>query len=163
MVVTAAAVALTLPACAGDDDGVSKAGRGPAGEVRVCELLTREEVAASVGNPVAEGSDEVGPNLCDWASVTGGTSVSVSLLVGPTEELCVDALAVDPANKEVDGFDVQTYWSYLDIEGGFGNIVSCADAGQLTLTVTGSLDGATDEQRLREAAEELAGRALARF
>ncbi|MGI8795661.1 MAG: hypothetical protein ACR2IR_03580 [Acidimicrobiia bacterium] len=163
MVLTAGALALTLPACSDGDDGVSKAGRGPGGDVRVCELLTRGEVTAAVGNPVAEGSDEVGVRLCDWASVTDGTSVSVSLLVGPDEQLCVDALAVDPANEKVDGFDVPTYWSYLDIQGGFGNIVACTDAGQLTLTVTGALDGETDEARLREAAENLAARAVDRL
>jgi hypothetical protein len=163
MLFTAAAVAFTLPACTDGGDGVSKAGRGAGGDVQVCELLTREEVTAAVRNPVAEGSDEVGLRLCDWVSLTDGTSVSASLLVGPDEQLCVDALEVDPANEKVDGFDVPTYWSYLDIQGGFGNIVACTDAGQLTLTVTGSFDGATDEQRLREAAEELAAKAVDRL
>ncbi|HUF83006.1 MAG TPA: hypothetical protein VMQ81_00275, partial [Acidimicrobiia bacterium] len=163
-VLTATAMALTLPACADDDDGVSKARRGPGGQVQVCELLTREEVATAVENPVADGSDEVGLRLCDWgASTANGTSVSVSLLVGPDEQLCVDALELDPANEKVDGFDVPTYWSYLDIQGGVGNVVACTREGQITLTVTGGLDGATGGPRLREAAEKLAARALERL
>jgi hypothetical protein len=163
MLLTATALSLSIPACGDGDDGVAKAGRGPDGAVDVCELLTREEVTVAVGNPVADGSPDVGPRLCDWASATDGTSVSVSLLVGPDERLCVDALDADPANEKVDGFDVPIYWSYLDVQGGVGNIVACSAEGQITLTVTGSLDDETDEARLREAGEDLVARVLERI
>jgi hypothetical protein len=162
VLLTATALSLSIPACGDGDDGVAKAGRrGPDGAVHVCQLLTREEVTVAVGNPVADGSPDVGPRLCDWASAMGGTSVSVSLLVGPDEQLCLDA--PDPANEKVDGFDVPTYWSYLDVQGGVGNIVACSAEGQITLTVTGSLDDETDEARLREAGEDLVARVLERI
>lgn len=163
MLLTATALSLSIPACADGDDGVAKAGRSPDGAVDVCQLLTREEVTVAVGNPVADGSPDVGPRLCDWASVMDGTSVSVSLLVGPDEQLCVDALVVDPANEKVDGFDVPTYWSYLDIQGGVGNAVACTGEGQITLTLTGGLEGESDEEHLRQAAEDLVARALERL
>jgi hypothetical protein len=53
------------------------------GHVDLCELLTAAEIEGAVGNPVEDGVPEVG-NACGWDS-DADTSVSVHLLVGPTQ------------------------------------------------------------------------------
>jgi hypothetical protein len=152
----AGALTLLVAACEdGGGEGPATA-RRPGGGSGVCALLRRDEIATAVGNAVAEGSGEVGPNLCDWTSAPDDTSVSVSLLVGPSRELCVEALVSDPANDESPGFEDPTYWSYLDILGGIGNVVVCADAGQLTLTLMAGVDAEPGERDLRESGEQLA-------
>ena len=71
--------------------------------------LRRDEIVAAVGNPVAEGSARSGQGFATGPSAPSDTSVSVSLLVGPSKALCVDALVSDPANDESPGFDDPTY------------------------------------------------------
>ena len=159
----AGALTLVLTACDDGGDEPPTSARGPGGEIDVCAVLTTDEVESAVGNAVDEGSGDVGPRLCDWTAAPDDTSVSASLLVGPSVELCVEALEIDPANDRSSSFDDPTFWSYLDILGGIGNVVVCAEAGQLTLTLMAGTDAQPGERELREAGEQLAGRAVARL
>ena len=159
----ASALTLVLSACDDGGDGAPTSARGPGGEIDVCAVLTVDEIASAVGNAVDDGSGEVGPQLCDWTAPPADTSVSASLLIGPTVALCVEALELDPANARSKGFDDPTFWSYLDILGGIGNVVVCAEAGQLTLTLMAGTDAEPGERELREAGEQLARRAAARL
>lgn len=172
LLVIGAMTALTLGACGGGDDGDGGSsasgndGNGSetpdeSGDVDLCELLTTAEIEAAVGNPVEDGTPDVG-NACDWGS-ENDISVSVHLLAGPTQDQCVTALEGDAVYAEASGFDAPAFTSYNEVQGGLADVVVCSDQGQFQLIVSGGIDDVADEQHLRTAADELTSTALDRL
>jgi hypothetical protein len=170
-----ALVALALTSCTGGDgddggDGPVVTGGGSengddvgSGDVEPCELLTTEEVGAAVGNPVEDGEVDISLATCSWTSDPNATGASVAFLAFGVPRICADALAADSANEEIESFDDPAFWTFLPTAGGVGSISVCTAAGQLIVTVTGGLNDAADEARVRAATEDLTGKALARL
>ena len=171
MIVVLSVATLTLATACGDDDGGSSSvddGTDAGGElpdvesdVDVCTLLTSEEIEAAIDTPVDDGRPDVA-NSCIWdTDDPEQRSVSVHLLVGPTQEQCVSALEGDTSLTPAGAFADPAFTSYNPAAGGLADVVACTGAGQFQLIVSGGFSETDNEAELRAAAEELAQLALA--
>jgi hypothetical protein len=127
-------------------------------ELDVCGLVSSEEVAGIVGNPVGEG--ERLPLVCSWDSATV-EDVAVSMGVIPSfggEDPC-EGLGSDDS-VEVSGFGSGAFWRFVEATG-FNTASLGVCLGDLALDV--QLAGARDEATLRSATQELVELAMERL
>lgn len=163
-----------LAACGsddGDDDSLSDA--GSAGEQSTtptlnldapptkppCETLSRDEVAALLGNPVKE-PEPVGTRDCTWATdVDGGTSVNLTVSTpgsaGADQECRAlrNSQAKEDPHEAVSGVGTsgQWVWQKNDIIVQ-GSLVACWDDAVVMVLLTGE----HDQAQLRATATEVA-------
>jgi hypothetical protein len=124
-----------------------------------CEVVTPDELAEIVGNPLADG---VGfTNLvCDWESEFDVTSVSLLLQPVP-ESVCAEGL---PEGDPTDQFGAPATVAYdfaASIPG--AQVGVCLEAGLVLVTVTGGIDAASDEARYTGEAIEVMELVLGRL
>ncbi|HEX6311282.1 MAG TPA: hypothetical protein VF152_06615 [Acidimicrobiia bacterium] len=177
VVLIAALVVLALAACGGDDGDSGSGGNGNggngggtaadtpdvSGDVDVCELLTTDEVEAAIGNEVNDARPDIA-NSCVWGTDDPEQrSVSVHLLIGPSQDQCVSALEGDADLTETDQFGVPAFTSFNPAVGGLADVVACTDQGQLQVIANGGVSETGNEAELRSAADELAQQALDRL
>jgi hypothetical protein len=136
----------------------------PAGTADACSLLTREEIAAAVGNPVEPGRPEAGRETCDWDTAQPGQT-DVLLMVrlkGSTREqvLCDEMRKTAAAGKGYSGIGEAATWKYT--KGGIfdsADLEVCDGKGFVSI----SLNGKGDAAALEAAAVALARKVLGRL
>jgi len=120
------------------------------GTADTCALLTQNEIAAAVGNPVLK-AQSVGAGSCSWDN-ENPDHVSVLLIVhrvGSIREpyLCADLRKSGGSGERIEGFDVAT-WKFSSTIGLFnsGELEACGTKGFLSLQLNGKRDEASLKQ-----------------
>ncbi len=169
-----AALFAVLVAC-GSDDGDEEtsspgaasptvsvgSGAVPAAPSRpVCDMLTRDEVVAALGNPVKD-PVPVGDQGCTWATdVDGGTSLDVTAVKPGKEGIAFQCRSLrrgqnQQANREpVDGLGNEALWVWENLAAPIvqGSLVACWDESAVSVLLTGE----KDQGALRQTAVDLA-------
>lgn len=121
-----AALAATIASCGGsspaDSTPATSGGQPPATGARTadaCKLLTQGEIAAAVGNPVAPGRPEAGPEVCDW-DTEHADQIDVLLTVrlrGSAREqvLCADVRKAAAEEKGLSGIGDAATWKFTKL------------------------------------------------
>ena len=162
-VVVVAVLAVLVAACGtddGDDDQASTdagarptvsvgSGAVPAAPGRpVCELLSRDEVVAALGNPVKD-PVPVGDQGCTWATdVDGGTSLDVSAVKPGKEGIAFQCRSLrrgqnqEATREPVDGLGNQAFWVWENLAAPIvqGSLVACWDESAVSVLLTGEKD-----------------------
>jgi hypothetical protein len=175
----AVVLAAVLGACGsdGDDEGgntsatpPSPTGGGASGTVAparpACDILTREEVVAALGNPVRD-PVPVGDQGCTWATdVDGGSSLDISVIKHTKEQAAFQCRTLrrgqQAANREsVSGLGDPALWVWEELADPIvqGSLVSCWEDGAVSVLLTGEKDQAA----LRVTAADLAGKVHSRM
>ena len=117
-----------------------------------CGMVTSDELAAIVGNPLGDGGG-FGNLVCDWQS-DGTNETGVGLLLQPLPaQFCPDGL---PEGDATDQFGSPASIHYDDIGDVPGAQVGvCVDAGMVLVTVTGGYRAASDKERYTGEAVEV--------
>jgi hypothetical protein len=155
-----------LQACGGatskDASGAGAAASTASGPkaVDACALLTQQDVAALVGNPVAQGQAFAGPEVCKWDAEPNNVTLLLTVRpAGSTREtvLCPE-LQTSTEGQRLDGVADVAVWKFSNTMGLFnsGDLETCSRKGYVSL----SLNGQKDEPRLREAAVAIARKVL---
>jgi hypothetical protein len=144
----------------------NQGGTLPPGPIRpACELVSRDEMAAAVGNPVGPGTGQ-GRN-CFWATaVDGGTSASITAVKpGPgkaTADECGRLRLGQPSegkHEDVSGVGTSAVWVVDTLTTLIqGSIVACWDDSAVMVLLTGE----RDPSALRATAVNLAQRVRSR-
>ncbi len=171
------AVAVLLAACGSDDSddepgaaapttGVPQAQAGaasPGPAKPTCELLSRDEVAQALGNPVTAGVP-AGKD-CSWGTdVDGGTSLNLTVdkpapnQVGTTCDFRKASVSKDNQER-VSGVGESAVWSVQDLSLlTQGNLVACYDNAVVWVIITGEKEAGA----LKSTATEVADRVRSR-
>jgi hypothetical protein len=166
-VVVVGSLTATLVGCSraesprSEERATSSAASATSGSVDPCALMSQGDVAAAVGNPVAEGQHQ-GAGTCKWESVNRD-DVGVLLIAhrkGEIREpyLC-EPLLKDGGNERVEGLEVAK-WDFSNTMGFFntGEFEGCGPKGYISL----QLNGRRDEARLKQATLAIVKQVLAR-
>jgi hypothetical protein len=137
---------------------------GPAPKA-VCDLLTQNEIAQALGNPVTAGSGDDG-NYCAWGtSVDRGTSVEVRVKIpvaGRDAEVCQTDLASLPSEAThvpVKGVGNSAQWVYQQVSILLqGSLLACWTNAVVVVLVTGEHDQAQLQQQATSLAQTVHGR-----
>jgi hypothetical protein len=121
-----------------------------------CSLLSRAEVQAAYGSPVAEGVPDI-VNSCRWDGTPGSVSLHFLYIAGAT-------CAAASANRTpIPALPVPASWHFI-AAGSTGSVVACTKDWQVQVTVVGDIIGHTkSEASLQAAAVQLMGLVLARM
>jgi hypothetical protein len=168
LVVAVAVVALTaiVPGCASDGDGdgdgeggavgttapppVGVGGEAVAASRPACDMLTREEVVAALGNPVRD-PVPVGDRGCTWATdVDGGTSLDISAVKASKDRTAFECRALrrgqpgEATREPVSGLADGAVWVWEKLADPIvqGSVVSCWDDSAVSVLLTGEKDQA---------------------
>lgn len=153
-------VAVVAVACGSDSDessgasttrppqtGLGAAGDAPAGKP-TCELLTRDEVAQALGNPVSAGVP-AGKD-CAWGTdVDGGTGLNLTVdkpASGQVASICDFRKASVPKEnqEQVGSVGNSAVWSVESLSLlTQGNLVACYDNAVVWVILTGEKDPGT--------------------
>jgi hypothetical protein len=160
----------------GDEGGGNTSGTPPAptaggsGTVApgrpACEILSRDEVVAALGNPVRD-PVAVGDQGCTWATdVDGGSSLDISVIKHTKEQAAFQCRTLrrgqQAANREsVSGLGDPALWVWEELADPIvqGSLVSCWEDGAVSVLLTGEKDQAA----LRVTAADLAGKVHSRM
>jgi hypothetical protein len=151
------------PASSAPASGAAATASEPSGDdggAAACDLLSPDEIAGVVGNPVEAGTGMTASD-CLWGSDPEETSAAVLILQVP-EAACESALESDAAQTTADGFGVPAFWLWASASGGVGTVSLCTAAGMVTVTVSAGLSDTPDEAAIREQASTLAELVLTR-
>ena len=174
-------VAAVVAGCGSDDDdgGAGSpsgtppppAAGGASGTVAparpACEILTRDEVVAALGNPV-RAPVPVGDQGCTWATdVDGGSSLDISTVKHTKEQAAFQCRTLrrgqpQQANREpVSGLGDPALWVWENLAAPIvqGSLVSCWEDGAVSVLITGEKDQAA----LRSTAADLAEKVHSRM
>lgn len=140
-------------------------GTATSSRTNLCALLTENEVAEAVGNPVQKGvNPDIGAPDCKWDVDTQG-DIAVLLIVyrpGSIQEqsLCPDIRKSGKAPGFEGVADAST-WEFASVIGLFnsGLLQSCGPKGYIST----QLNAKRDEARLKQATVALMGKILARL
>ena len=114
----------------------------------VCDMLSRDEVQAALGNPVKD-PVPVGDQGCTWATdVDGGTSLDVSAVKPGKEGIAFQCRSLrrgqsQQATKEpVDGLGNEAFWVWENLAAPIvqGSLVACWDESAVSILLTGEKD-----------------------
>jgi hypothetical protein len=121
-----------------------------------CTLLSRAEVEAAYGSPVAEGVPDI-VNSCKWDGTPGSVSLHLLHIAGAT-------CAAASANRTpLPGFSVPASWHFITA-GSTGSVVACTNDWQVQVTVVGDIVGHTkSEAALQATAVQLMNLVLGRM
>jgi hypothetical protein len=120
------------------------------GPVATCAILTPDQIASAVGNPVLPGQG-AGAGSCSWDTEKSG-DVSVLLIVHQKgnirEPILCDELRKGGGSENVEGLDIAK-WKFGSTLGLFnsGEFEGCGSKGFLSL----QLNGERDEPTLKKA------------
>jgi Protein of unknown function (DUF3558) len=162
----------------GDDAGGNTSGTpppatggAPSGTVApsrpACEILTRDEVTAALGNPVRD-PVPVGDQGCTWATdVDGGSSLDISAIKHTKDQAAFQCRTLrrgqpQEANREpVEGLGDPALWVWEALAAPIvqGSLVSCWEDGAVSVLITGEKDQAA----LRTTAAALAEKVHSRM
>jgi hypothetical protein len=126
---------------------VPQTGTLPPGPIRpACQLVTREEVAAAVGNPVGAGTGQ-GRN-CSWGTgVDGGTSVSVTAVKPGSGGIAFDCDSLrqgqshEGKHETVNGVGTSATWVYQSLTTlTQASLVACWTDSAVMVLLTGERD-----------------------
>jgi hypothetical protein len=125
----------------------------------VCDLLSQNEIAQVLGNPVGPGSGDDG-NYCLWGtSVDRGTTVDIRVKIpaaGRDVEVCQTELASLPSeatHEPVKGVGTSAQWVYEQVSILLqGSLLACWQNAVLVVLITGE----HDQAQLRTQATSLA-------
>ncbi len=141
-------------------------------EGNACDLITADEIAASVGNPVDQGRSRGSLN-CMWDSEKlEEVSVSLTAFVKqegarPMEEICRDMRTttedierdLGSSVDEIAGLGDEAWWTFSSTPAlNSAQLWTCKKSAVLGLTLSGGLE----ESAMLEAARALASRAFGR-
>jgi len=126
-----------------------------------CDLLTPDEIAEVVGNPVDAGAGTTSSD-CLWSADPEQSSAAV-LILQVSQEACESALETDAAQVAADGFGVPAFWLWAAASGGVGTMSLCTASGMVTVTVSAGLSDTPDEAAIREQASDLADLVLTKI
>ena len=128
-----------------------------------CSLLTQEEIAAAVGNPVQPGRVEGSSSVCDWDAQPDQTDVLLMVYLKGTireQALCPDLRKAAAAGKGYAGIGEAATWKFTKSTFfNSGDLELCDAKGFVSLSVNGKGDAAT----LEAAAVALARKVLSRL
>ena len=176
-----AALAAVVAGCGsddGDDAGGGTSGTPPppaaggaSGTVAparpACEILSRDEVVAALGNPVRD-PVPVGDQGCTWGTdVDGGSSLDISAVKHTNEQAAFQCRTLRrgqprEANREpVSGLGDPALWVWEKLADPIvqGSLVSCWEDGAVSVLLTGEKDQAA----LRATAADLAEKVHSRM
>ena len=122
--------------------------------VSACGLLSNDEVASILGNPVLPGEEYAGPEVCRW-DTEDADEVSLLLMVRPPgsireQVLCQTLRSGGGPGELVAGVAEIARWHFSSVGTLFdsGELVACGSSGYVSL----DLNGKRDEPTLRNAA-----------
>ena len=149
------------PPTAGGGSGTVAPGR-PA-----CEILSRDEVVAALGNPVRD-PVAVGETGCTWATdVDGGSSLDISAIKHTKEQAAFQCRTLrrgqpqEATREPVSGLGDPALWVWEKLADPIlqGSLVSCWEDAAVSVLLTGEKDQAV----LRGTAAELAKKVHSRL
>jgi hypothetical protein len=121
-----------------------------------CTLLSKAEVEAAYGSPVADGVPDI-VNSCKWDGTPGSVSLHFLYIAGAT-------CAAASANRTpIPDLGVPASWHFIEA-GSTGSVVACTNDWQVQVTVVGDIVGHTQsETDLQAIAVQLMGLVLGRM
>jgi hypothetical protein len=126
-----------------------------------CAALSQSEIEEAVGNPVLAGAPFAGPEVCDW-DTENPDHVSVLLTVRPKgstreEILCAGLRSSGGEGESLSGIGDVAFWKFsVGTMFNSGDLEACGPRGFVSI----SLNGKTDEAKLKQAAVALVGRVI---
>lgn len=125
----------------------------------VCDMLSRDEVVAALGNPV-KNPVPVGDQGCTWATdVDGGTSLDVTAVKPGKEGIAFQCRSLRRGQSQgtrepVDGVGNEAFWVWENLAAPIvqGSLVACWDESAVSVLLTGE----KDQGALRQTAVDLA-------
>jgi len=126
-----------------------------------CDLLSLDDIAKALGNPV-NGGMAGGPINCTWGtSVDGGTSLDLTVVKaasGASEQACNDqrsTLSRSAAKENVSGVGDSAVWFVEELTTiRQGHLLACWDDGAVVVLLTGEKDPAALKATASDVAEK---------
>jgi hypothetical protein len=125
-----------------------------------CAMFSDSDLAATVGTPVAKGRPFAGPEVCKWEAEPGNTSVLLTVRPAGSDRekvLCAE-LPKSHDGQRIEGLADVATWKFSNTMGLFnsGELETCSRAGYVSV----SLDGKSDEAKLKQASETIVRKVL---
>ncbi len=128
--------------------GTPAASSGP---VDACALLSQQDVAAMVGNPVVKGEHFAGSEVCKWDAEPENTTVLLTVRPSGSlrEQYLCPELKKSTEGQRLEGLADVAIWKFSNTMGLFnsGDLETCGSKGYISLSLNGKRDEATLKQQ----------------